>query len=126
MNIRDLPQGAFEVVDQPQRLNVNNLPSGSFSYSGGTTINEQIKPLSQRIWDSVSGFVAGVEQPIISLAAKPVQVGARALGLPDPYAEGIPAGLPGADTRAEITPATLKGTAGDILKTGALIGGVAA
>lgn len=82
--------------------------------------------LAQKIWTGLSGVVSQVEQPFVSLAAKPVQIAAKAAGLADPYAGGIPSGLPGGDTTSKITPASLKGTAGDALKVAATVGSVAA
>ena len=105
------------------------------SGSGGQTLASKLSApvatptqepsLSQKIWNGLSGIVSSVEQPFISLAATPVQAGVRALGLKDPYAQGIPAGLPGADTKAPVSPLTVKAKSGDILKAGATIGAFA-
>lgn len=75
------------------------------------------------IWASLAAgagnIVKGIEQPFVSLAAKPVQLLAKGLGQPDPYAKGALGGI-------NVTAPTLKGTAGDVLKAGAEIGTVAA
>lgn len=84
------------------------------------------KSLAQQIWSGISGVVSSVEQPFVSLAAAPVQGLAKVLGQPDPYAKGIPAGLPGGDTRATVSPLTVGAKAGDLLKAGATVGAVAA
>lgn len=79
------------------------------------------------LYKGASDIVSSLEQPFVSLAAKPVQLLAKGIGVPDPYAGGFPlAGLPGAGTNTPVSPATLKGTAGDVLKAGAEVGAVAA
>ena len=72
--------------------------------------------LAQQIWGGLSGFVSGVEQPFVSLAATPVQAAAKLAGVPDPYANGVPTGLPGAGTNAKISPFSLPQKVGDLLK----------
>lgn len=99
---------------------------GTVAYtSGGRPLTPPPQEsLAEKVWGGLSKVVGAVEQPFVSLAAKPVQLAAKALGSKDPYSEGIPAGLPGADTSVPVSPPTLKGTAGDLLKAGATAGGI--
>lgn len=78
-------------------------------------INHGGVPLLARLANAVS-------QPFTSLAATPVQALAKATGQPDPYAQGFPA-LGGQGN--PVTPLTVKGKAGDVLKVGATVASIA-
>jgi hypothetical protein len=72
------------------------------------------------VFGAIGAVGKTVEQPIISLAAKPVQYIAKGLGLPDPYAAApVPSAF------GDVTPstATLGHTAGDALQVGSLFTG---
>lgn len=103
-------------------------PASSF----GSVSSQQPPSLAQKIWGGLSKVVSWGEQPFISLAATPIQGLAKAVGQPDPYAQGIPAGLPtpmglpGSDVRANVSPLSLKAKAGDILKAGSEVAALAA
>jgi hypothetical protein len=68
-----------------------------------------------------SDFIGGLEKPFISLAATPVQLGVKAANaltggnIPDPFANGVPGGLPGAPSQVTPAPAT---PAGFLVKAG--------
>lgn len=101
---------------------INFTPKSNIQFQGPAVSQPS---LAERIWGGLSGVVSSVEQPFVSLAAKPVQLLAKATGQQDPFAQGIPAGLPGAGTTAKVSPPSLSGTTGDLLKAGGTIAAVA-
>ncbi len=74
---------------------------------------------AKKTFGAVGAVGRAAEEIPISLAAKPVQYLAKAIGQPDPYAEGVPTAI------GRVTPstATVKHTAGDALKFGSLLTG---
>jgi hypothetical protein len=73
---------------------------------------------------NVSKGLSTLESPLTSVLATPVQLIAKAAGKPDPFAGGVPMGLPGAPTQsaapAPVTPAGFlqkAGQAGEIAST---------
>jgi hypothetical protein len=56
-----------------------------------------------------TGLLSKLETPFLSVGAAPTQLIAKSLGQPDPFANGVPAGVPGAPVNAPITPATPEG-----------------
>lgn len=109
-------------------------PLGSSGYtSNGRPLNQpEEKSLAEKIWSGASSIVGAVEQPFVSLAAKPVQLGAKALGLEDPFASGVPGGLPiikdggftTGGTSLPVSNPSVKGIAGDVLRAGGTAAGI--
>lgn len=66
-------------------------------------------------------ILASAEKPFIGAAAIPTQALAKVLGKPDPFAQGIPAGLPGLQQRTDVTPLKLEQKAGDLAQVGSYL-----
>lgn len=88
-------------------------------------------PPSQSIWqqlaqgatNAVTGIANSIEQPVISLAATPVQALAKATGQPDPFQGDNPLGFGGSTVHP--SPLSLEAKTGDALKVGATAAGFA-
>lgn len=63
-------------------------------------------------------LLAGAEAPFLGVAAIPAQLLAKGLGKEDPFAQGIPAGIPGMHQTSDVTPLDLEKKAGDIAQVG--------
>ncbi len=71
----------------------------------------------------IANTAGSIEQPFISLAATPVQLLAKAMGVPDPYANGIPSGIPGSTKSLSVAPLTPSGLlqkAGQVAQIGTM------
>jgi len=67
------------------------------------------RSLGSKILSGAGHLLSKAEEPFISVAATPVQLLAKALGQEDPYAKGVPAGLPGMPEKVTPAPATPEG-----------------
>ena len=108
-------------------MKISDLKGEVKRVSAQANAQQQVTPqksggLLRALGNFAGNAVSSVAQPLASLAAIPVQAGARAFGVPDPFAEGIP-GL--GDKNIAISPLTLKQKAGDVLKAGSEIAAVA-
>jgi hypothetical protein len=90
---------------------------------GGISLQATARPgglLPPAVGNFIGNAVSSFTQPFVSLAAVPVQAAAKALGQPDPYAQGFPQAIPGlGDQNINVTPLGLKQKVGDVLKAGA-------
>jgi hypothetical protein len=72
----------------------------------------------------VSSGLSTLEKPFLGIAALPLQAGVAGYNaltgshVADPFANGVPAGLPGAPTNTDVTPLSLEKKAGDIAQVG--------
>lgn len=122
MNIKDLKPGSYTEV---QPLNINNLPQGSYTTAGQNNAPEE--SLSTKIWHGIASGVTNIansiEQPVISLAASPVQALAKATGQPDPFQTDNPLGFGGSTVHP--SPLSLEAKSGDALKVAGTAAGFA-
>ena len=112
------PPKTIPLGQEPWNVPPKTLPS-DFDFDQSKSALSQSQSLSQKVLGGIGSLTKSIEQPFVSLAAKPVQLLAKGLGQPDPYADKALAGI-------DVTEPTVKGTSGDVLKAGATIGAVAA
>lgn len=71
-----------------------------------------------------SGVLAGAEKPFFGVAAIPLQAGVAGYNaltgshVQDPFAQGVPGGLPGVSQNTSVTPLNLEQKAGDVAQVG--------
>lgn len=92
---------------------------GQFDFSGLQPEPAQApKPQQGGLLGSLArgagNILTEAEKPFLGVAAIPTQLLAKAMGRPDPFAQGIPAGIPGMPNQAEVTPLNLEKKAGDV------------
>lgn len=119
------PRPSLDSLYQQTRPSLDSLYAGGTpsapapAFNPGNIYQNSGSPAPSSLANIFGSVVKGIEQPFVSLAAKPVQLLGKGLNLPDPYANQALAGI-------NVTPPTVKGTAGDVLKAGATVGAVAA
>lgn len=104
------------------------------SQFGATPVSASVAPqslqappqsLPEQLWGGLAGIGKSIAQPLVSLAATPVQAGVAIANkltgghIPDPYANGALGGI-------NVSPLGLEQKTGDALKAGAEVAGVAA
>lgn len=94
-----------QVVDQ----SAPNADALAAKFGGSQVQQDQGPSLGSQILGGASKLLSEAETPFISVAAAPTQLLAKALGRPDPFANGVPSGIPGAPTDAAVAPATPEG-----------------
>lgn len=92
---------------------------GVIDFSGLPTV---VEPESQKsgggLIKAAGNVLAKAQAPFIGAAAIPTQLLAKGLGKPDPFAGGVPAGIPGMGQKADVTPLSFLKKAGDIAQVG--------
>jgi len=75
---------------------------------------EQAGGILGKLAQGAGNILTEAQKPFLGVAAIPTQLLAKAMGRPDPFAEGIPAGIPGMGQKADVTPLNLEKKAGDV------------
>lgn len=75
------------------------------------------KSFMQKVGGVAGSLYNTIAKPFVGLAATPVQAGAKALGLDDPYTHGVPS-IAGKEKPTEVSELGLKQKAGDAMQVG--------